>query len=122
MRRPNQHKASCVRDPGTIDTATPQKIPIRTLVQTYRNTHGLRPGCAVSFSGKSGCTYEVTRSYLHELERISERRFFVQNNSSDAQQFAREGCATLRKYAKLSEGDSQNGLAHHCQQPGYPQR
>jgi len=38
---------------------------------------GLRPGCAVSFSENSGRTYEVTRTYLYELERISERRFFV---------------------------------------------
>ena len=67
-------------------------------------------------------TYEVTRTYLYELERISKRSFFVQHSSSDVQQFAREGCATLRKYAKLSEGDSQNGLEHHCQQSGYPQR
>ena len=49
----------------------------------------------MSFSGNSGCTYEVTRTYLHELERISGRRFFVQDNGSDIQQFAREGCATL---------------------------
>jgi hypothetical protein len=47
---------------------------------------------------------------------------FGADNSSAVQQFARERCATLRKYAKLSEGDSQNGLEHHCQQPGYPQR
>ncbi len=65
-------------------------------------SQGLRPGCAVSFSGNGGCTYEFTRTYLYELERISGRRFFVQDNSSDVQQFAREGCATLRKYAKLS--------------------
>jgi hypothetical protein len=76
----------------------------------------------VSFSGNSGRTYEVTRTYLYELERTSERRFFVYDNSGDVQQLAREGCATLRKYAKLSEGDSQNGLEHHCEQPGYPQR
>ena len=37
-------------------------------------------------------------------------------------QFAGERCETLREYAKLSEGDSQNGLEHYCQQPGDPQR
>jgi hypothetical protein len=31
-------------------------------------------------------TYEVTRTYLYELERISKRSFFVQHNSSDVQQ------------------------------------
>jgi len=31
----------------------------------------------MSFSGNSGRTYEVTRTHLYELERISERRFFV---------------------------------------------
>jgi hypothetical protein len=40
----------------------------------------------VSFSGKSGCTYEVTCTYLYELERISECRSFGQDNSSDVQQ------------------------------------
>jgi hypothetical protein len=30
----------------------------------YSNPHGLRPGCAVSFSGNSGRTFEVTRTYL----------------------------------------------------------
>ena len=28
----------------------------------------------------------------------------------------------LKEYAKLSGGDSQNGLEHYRQQPGYPQR
>ena len=75
----------------------------------------------MSLSGSSGRTYEVARTYLYKWERISERRFFVWDNSGDVQQFASEGCATLRKYAKLSEGDSQNGLERHCEQPGYPQ-
>jgi hypothetical protein len=84
----------------------------------------MRTGSVVqrSFSWNSDCSYEVTHTNLYGLERISERRFFVLDNSSAVQQFAREGCATLRKYAKPSEGDSQNDLEHHCQQPGYPQR
>jgi hypothetical protein len=60
-----------------------------------------------SFRGNGGCTYEVRRTHLYELEHISERRFFLQDHCSDLRQFAREGCAKLRKYAKLSEGDSQ---------------
>ncbi len=75
-----------------------------------------------SFSENNRCIFEVTRTYRYRLECISERRFFVHNNSSDVPQFAGEGCVTVRKCAKLSEGDSQNGLEHHCQQPGYPQR
>ena len=72
------------RAPGTSFVFSSPYLLLPSLqiefVRWFRSTGipmGLRPGCAVSFSGISGRTYEVTRTYLYELERISERRFFV---------------------------------------------
>jgi len=103
------YTCGAIRSPGTSFVFSSAYLPLPSLqiefVRCFKATGipmGYAPGCAVSFSGNSGCTYEFTRTYLYELERISGRRFFVQDNRSDVQQFAREGCATLRKYAKLS--------------------
>jgi hypothetical protein len=99
-------------------------LPIE-FVRWFKST-GIPTGYAQlvqeSFCGNGGCTYEVTHTYLYELERISRPCFLVQDNCSNVRQLARQGCATPRKYARPSEGDSQNGLEQHCQQPGYPQR
>jgi hypothetical protein len=128
-RRPEKAGvASSILAPGTSFVLSSPHLPLFSLqiecVRLFKST-GIPTGYARVQERLNGNSWLHLRSHAHlpvQLERVSERRFCAQYNSSDVSQFAREGCATLRKYAKLSEGDSQDGLEHHCEQPGYPQR